>query len=89
MVEHVQNIAQSLSGHKRLTGLSLTFREKKKGGTWRPTLDFSSGHDLTVPRSSWALGSVLAAWRLLGIFSLSLSAPPLHALSLSLKINKH
>ena len=34
-------------------------------GTWvaqllrRPTLDFSSGHDLTVVRSSPALGSVL------------------------------
>ena len=47
----------------------------------RPTLDFNSGHDLTVsglePHGSW----VLTAQSLLG-FSPSLSAPPLLTLSL-------
>ena len=49
------------------------------------TLDFSSDHDLMVMGSSPTLGSVLIAWSLLGILSLSLSATPAHALSLSLK----
>ena len=63
------------------------------GGAWvpqqakLPTLDFGSGHDLTSVRSSLSWGSVLTAWSLLGIFSLSLSDCPqfmcLHALSLS------
>ena len=41
-------------------------------------------------RLSLALGSTLSTWRLLGILSPSLSAPPpfVLALSLSLKINK-
>ena len=48
-------------------------------GTWvaqvvkRRTLDFSSGHDLTVRGIEPTLGSVLTAWRLLGLLSLSLS----------------
>ena len=54
----------------------------------RPTLDFSSGHDLIVVRSSPTSGSVLTAQSLLGTLSPSLPAPPLrthsHALSRSL-----
>ena len=42
------------------------------------TLDFGSGHDLRVVRSSPTSGSVLTAWSLLGILSLP---PP--SLSLS------
>ena len=38
-------------------------------------LDFSSGHDPRVMRLSPTLGSVLTAWNLLGIHSLSLSLP--------------
>ena len=52
----------------------------------RPTLDFCSGHDLTIMESSPTLGSVLGvglAWD-----SLSLSAPPLITLSLSKLTNK-
>ena len=58
------------------------------------TLDFSSGHDLTVRLMGWspASGCVLTAQNLLGILSLPLSAPlPLAlslSLSLSLKISK-
>ena len=44
----------------------------------RPTLDFSSGHDLRVVGSSPALVSPLTVQSLLGI----LSAPPLLVLSL-------
>ena len=48
--------------------------------------------DLTVREvtmnSSPTSGPALTAWRLLGILSLPLFAPPLLALSLSLKINK-
>ena len=59
-----------------------------------PTLDFGSGHDLTVcgiePRVRIHADSTGPAWDSL---SLSLSAPPLlvsvHSLSLSLKVNKH
>jgi len=59
------------------------------GSTWeaqsvkRPTLDFSSGHDPRIVRSSPELGSVLSgesAWD-----SLSPSASPYCSLSLSLK----
>ena len=52
-----------------------------------PTLDFGSGHDLLVHGSEPASDSVLAEWSLLGtLLPLSLSAPPL--LALSFKINK-
>ena len=37
------------------------------------TLDLSSGHNLVVHGIKPASGSVLTAWSLLGIFSLSLS----------------
>jgi len=47
----------------------------------RPTLDFSSGHDLRVVRSSPASGSCWA-WSLLKILS------PLTLLSLSLSLKK-
>ena len=76
---------------------------KHSGGAWvaqsdkRPTLDFSSGHDLTVGerfvRSSPASGSSLTVRSLLGILSTSLSAPPLllcahaHIHTHSLKVN--
>ena len=58
--------------------------KEEKGGTWvtqsvkHPLLGFSSGHDLTVHEFKPASGSVLTE---LGI--LSLTAPPLVALSLS------
>ena len=42
----------------------------------RPTLDFGLGHDLMVVRSSLASSTILTVWSLLGILSLSLSAPP-------------
>ena len=64
----------------------------------RPTLDFSSGHDLRFVSSSPALDSMLKVQSLLGILSLSLSLCPSPtqshplclclSLSLSLKINK-
>ena len=49
-----------------------------------PTLDFGSGHDLRVREFEPTPGSALTVWSLLRIlsFSLSLSAPPLLALSL-------
>ena len=50
------------------------------------TLDFGSGHDPTVVRSSPVLGSLLAAWNLSGILSLSLSLPIPHSCVVSLKI---
>ena len=54
-----------------------------------PTLDFSSGHDVTVcefePRVRLQANSVKPAWDSL---SLSLSAPPPLMLALSLKISK-
>ena len=54
-----------------------------------PTLDFGSGRDLTVyefePCTGLCTDSVEPAWDSL---SSSLSAPPLLALFLSLKINK-
>ena len=56
----------------------------------RLTLDFGSGCDLTVVGLSPVLDPVLSvepAWDSLSA-SLFLSAPPLHVLSLSLKINK-
>ena len=49
-----------------------------------PTLDFSSGPDREVVRSSLMSGSALAARSLLGILSLSLSLPLPCMLSLSL-----
>ena len=52
----------------------------------RQTLDFSSGHDLTVLRVKPTLGSTLTAQRLLRILSPSLSLCPS---PLNLKINKH
>ena len=48
------------------------------------TPHFGSGHDLTVCEFDPVLGSVLMAWRLLGMLSLLLSALPLLVLSLSL-----
>ena len=51
------------------------------GGTWvaqsvkHPTLDFSSGHDLMVVRSSPASGSALTTQSLLGVVSLPISLP--------------
>ena len=56
----------------------------------RPTLGFSSGHDLTVMSSSPALGPALPVRSLLAILSPSLYAPPALARSLSLshKLNK-
>ena len=50
-----------------------------------PTLGFSSGDDLTVCGIEPMSGSALAAWSLLGILPLSISAP---AHTVSLKINK-
>ena len=47
------------------------------------TLDFGSGHDLTVPEVEPPSGSVLTVQSLLGILSLSLSLCPSPALSLS------
>ena len=53
-----------------------------------PTLDFGSGHNLTVCESEPALGSVLTAWSLLRVsLSLSLSLFLPHALSLSLSFS--
>ena len=53
------------------------------------TLDFSSGHDLTVyefePRIGFCTLSAEPSW---GSLSPSLSAPPLFPCSLSLKMNK-
>ena len=69
--------------------------DKEEGysrGTWVAqsaeglTLDFDSGHDLTV----WPWGSALTAYCcLLGILSPSLFAPPPIALYISIKINKN
>ena len=60
-----------------------------------PTLDFGSGHDLTVhefePYSRLCIDSVEPAWDSLSSslsLSLSLSLSALSLLSLSLKINK-
>ena len=56
-----------------------------------PTLELSSGHDLTTSQfvsSSPAWGSALMVQSLLGILSLPLSAPPQLVLSLSLSQNK-
>ena len=59
------------------------------------TLDFGSGHDLTVGEIKSVLGSELTVWSLLGILSLSLSlslCPPpyscTYVLSLSQKKKK-
>ena len=55
-----------------------------------PTLDFGSGHDLTVHEIKSCLRlRVLMAWGLLRMRSLSLSLCPssVHVFSLSLKIN--
>ena len=62
--------------------------ETTNRGTWVAqtvecsTLGFGSGHDLTVRGFGPTLGSVLTAWSLLGILSLSLSLSP--SLSLAL-----
>ena len=48
-----------------------------------PTLGFSSGHDLTLMRSSPTSGSALAGRSLLGVLSSSLSPPPTLIVSLS------
>ena len=68
----------------------------KNWGIWvaqsvkHPTLGFSSGHDLTVSEFDPVLGAALAVQRLLGIFSLPLSAPLQLVLSLSLsELNEH
>ena len=57
-----------------------------------PTLDFGSGHGFMVCEFEPHIGlcTALTVWSLLGILSLSLSfsAPLVHALFLSLKINK-
>ena len=52
------------------------------------TLNFSSGHDLTVCEIEACHGFCADSKELLGILSVSLSASPLCVLSLSLKINK-
>ena len=52
-----------------------------------PTLDFSSGHDLTVVKSSPMSVSALSMEPVWDSLSPPLSAPP--SCSLSLKINKH
>ena len=63
-------------------------------GTWvaqldkHRTLDFGSGHDLTVWEFKPAYGSVLRVQSLLGILSPAFFVPPLLAISLS-KINKN
>ena len=58
----------------------------------RLTLDFGSGHDLTIMRSSPTLGSVLTVRSLLGILFLHLSlllhSSYVHALSLKINIKK-
>ena len=61
-----------------------------------PTLDFCSGHDLTVPGWRPTSGSELGfepAWDSLSPSLSSLSAPPplacMYACSLSKEINKH
>ena len=46
-------------------------------------LDYGSGHDLTVREFEPHVGSALTVWRLLGIFSLSLTTPRSLALCLS------
>ena len=53
-----------------------------------PTLAFGSGHDLTVVSSSPESGSVLSVEPAWDSFSLSLSSPPGHALSLSLSLSQ-
>ena len=72
----------------------ITLEYEKHGGTWLAqlvehlTLDFGSGHDLSVMRLSLELGSALSG-NLLEILSLSPSLRPYPAHSLSLKqINK-
>ena len=55
----------------------------------RPALDFSSGHDLIVVRSSPLFGSVLTVGSLLGILSLLHSLPLPHSPSLSNKFKKY
>ena len=50
----------------------------------RPTLGFSSGHNLAFHEFDPTSGSKLTAWSLLGFLSPSLSAPPPLVLSLSL-----
>ena len=61
----------------------------EKMGEWvaqlveHPTLDFGSGHDLKFMILSPMSSSVLSAWNLLGILSLSLSLCPSPSLSLS------
>ena len=56
-----------------------------------PTLDFGSGHDLTIHELNPTSGSVLTAWSLEPVsdsVSPSLCPSPAHALSLSLsKLN--
>ena len=52
------------------------------------TLDFGSGHDLMILRSSPTSGSLLTAWRLLGILILPLSLPLPCSCSFSPKTNK-
>ena len=56
----------------------------------QPTLDFSSGHDLTIIRSGPASGSVLSVEPAWDFFALSLPFPCLYSLflSLCLKTNK-
>ena len=52
------------------------------------TLDFSSGHDLTVHGFKPRIGSKLTAWSLLGILYPSPSASPPLALSISVSLPK-
>ena len=54
----------------------------------RPTLDFSSGHDLMVRDFEPRLGSVLIVWSLLGILSLPLFLSVSVSVSVSLSHNK-
>ena len=55
----------------------------------RLTPDFGSGRDLTVRGIEPHVGVCTDSQSLLGILSLSLSAPPLRALSLSLSLSQN
>ena len=67
---------------------------ERSWGAWvaqsvkRGTLDFGSGHDLTIGSSSPAQGSVLRMGACLGILCLPFSLLLLHLLSVSLSQNK-
>ena len=62
-------------------------KSKNFKGAWvaqsvkHPTLDFSSGPDLTVNEFEPGIRLHTPVWNLLGMLTLSLSAPPLLSLS--------